>query len=244
MATKSKTTKKEVKKPAKKVAKKPVKNTKSTKSKKAKEEVEKPKITKFKYSISGYGSELATMDLDEGQFKYWRGVYDKAEDDYEAKKELINHLRHNEGPEYGEEGYLGDYRNDFQDFEEYPFYEGSTLKLELFSGDEFIEEIEIPLTDKRIKKTSYDGFVDKTKKKKKYTKGTVFAKTEDRGGYCIGEYELQEEEEFSLNDIEISIETIQGFKYVSRLDYNDNFIENEVYPDNYNKGFEAWIVWS
>ena len=221
-----------------------IQSVKVAKPKKAKDEVEKPKITRFKYSIDGYGSELAWMNLNEDQFKYWRGVYDKAEDDYDAKRELINHLRHDEGPEYRDEGYLGDYRNNFDDFNEYPFYEGSTLKVELFSGDEFIEVIEIPLNDERIKKTFYDGFVDKTINKKKYTKGTVFAKTEDRGGYCIGEYELQDEEAFSLKDFEISVETIQGFKYVSKLDYNDNFLDNEVYPDNYNKHFDAWIVWS
>jgi hypothetical protein len=140
---------------------------------------------------------------------------------------------------------LGDYRNDFTDFEEYAFYsERSTLKLELFSGDKPVEEIEIPLTDKRIRKKFWDGFVDKTEEKKKYTKGTVFAKTEDRGGYCMGEYELGEDEEFSLDNFEICVEKIQGFSYVERLDYNDNFIDNDVYPDNYNKDFDAWIVWS
>jgi hypothetical protein len=187
---------------------------------------------------------LAWKDLTKEQFKYWRKIYDKADDDYEAQRKVIDHLRHEKDPEYGKPGWLGDYRNNFEDFEEYPFYENSTLELELYSGDEFIEEIKIPLTDKRMKKYFYDGFVDKTEEKDKYTKGTVFAKTEDRGGYCIGEFELPEDEEFSISKFEISVENIQGFKYVSRLDYDDNFIDYEVYPDNYNKDFDAWIVWS
>lgn len=254
--TNSKTKKKETKskvakKPSEKVSKENVKKITKTADKNAKAKTSKPKvsktklkITRFKFSISGYGSELAWQDLDKKQFKYWRKVYDKSEDEYDAQRQLIDHLRHEKDPKWGEPGFLGFYASDFDEINEYPFYEGSKLKVELFSGDDFVEEIEIDLTDNRIQKSFFDGYIEKTEEKDKYTSGVVFVKTEDRGGYCIGEWDLQDDEEFSLEKFEVSVETIQGYQYVSRLDYDDNFIENEVYPDNYNKDFDAWIIWS
>lgn len=251
-----KTIKKSVKKVLSKVSKKSpkkiVKNVlkKQKKSKSKTENIvaeENNKITKFKFKINGYGSELAWAELDEDQFKYWRSKYDNAEDEYDAQSELINHVRHGEGPQYGEPGYLGEYYNWHEDFEEYPFYEGSTVEIDLYGGKdgtEFIECIELPLTDKKINKSFFNGFIDKTPSKKKFKGGTVFAKTEDRGEYCIGEMELSEEDgDFSLENFELSIEKVQGYQYVSMISYNDLILDYEKADDPDNKGFDCWIIW-
>lgn len=250
------TTKEEVEKSAKKVTKKPAKKVlskvskKSPKKSKSKTEnsvkQEKDKITRIKFKIIGYGSEIAWAELDEDQFRYWRAKYDNAEDEYDANSELIKHVRHGEGPEYGEPGYLGEYYNWLEDFEEYPFYEGSTIEIDLYGGEdgtEFIKCIELPLTDKKINKSFFNGFIDKTSSKKKFKSGIVFAKTEDRGEYYIGEMEISEEDSFSLDKIELSIEKIQGYQYVSSIRYDDMMLDYEVSNDPYNKDFNCWIIW-
>lgn len=233
--SKNKTTKK-------KVVKKTV-NKKIVKSKKPKA-TQKPFVTMVKFRIIGYGSEIAWMELDKDQFNYWREIFDKADDQYDAKRELIDHVRSDGNPDYGNKGYLGRYYDWNAEFEEYPFYQGSIIQLELYSGEDLIETIELPLEDKSISKIHFDGFIDKTKKQKKYSKGTVFAKTEDRGEYCIGEFEIEEGEEFSINNLTISVENIQGYQYVSMVEYDDMSLMYESADDPYNKDFDAWIVWS
>jgi len=243
--TAKKATKELTEKPTKKAPKKVAKKHKTKTENLVKEE--NNKITRFKFKINGYGSELAWAELDEDQFKYWRSKYDNAEDEYDANSELISHVRHGEGPEYGEPGYLGEYYNWHEDFEEYPFYEGSTIEIDLYGGKdgtEFIECIELPLTDKKINKSFFNGFIDKTPSKKKFKGGTVFAKTEDRGEYCIGEMELSEEDgDFSLEKFELSNEKVQGYQYVSMISYNDLTLDYEPADDPYNKDFNCWIIW-
>jgi hypothetical protein len=207
----------------------------------------KKKVKLIKFKIVGSGSELAWMKLNKEQLRFWSKVYKDACDEYSANRELINHVRHGCEPLNDEVGYLGEYYNWQGEFEEYPYYDRSSLVLELYVGkdeSDLIETIEISLDDKILKKSFYDGFVQETTKKNKYTKGTVFAKTEDRGEYCIGEIDISDEEnDFSIGNFVISVEKIQRYQYVTMIKYNNLLLDFEKANDPYNKDFDGWIVW-
>jgi hypothetical protein len=212
----------------------------------SKKEEKKATVTLFKFKIIGYGSELAWIKLNKVQLKYWREVY-KSQIEYSAKKELVDHIRHGNVPQHEEPGYVGEYYNWDDEFEEYPFYKDSCLEIELFGdreGKVFLETIVVPLVDKRLKKSFFDGFVQATNERNMYKTGTLFAKTEDRGEYCIGEMDISEEEnDFSLDNFVVSVEKIQGYQYVSMLEYNNLNLDYENANDPDNKDFDAWFIW-
>ena len=205
----------------------------------------KTTATMFKFKIIGSGSELAWMKLDKEQLKYWRKIYKNTEDEYNAQRELVDHIRHSNDPQYDELGYIGEYYNWGDEFEEYPYYSGSKLVIELYSGSKFLETIELPVEDERIKKSFINGYIQNTAEKNNYKKGTVFAKTEDRGEYCICEMDISEEENnFSLDNFHIYVKKIQGYQYVSFIEYNNLMLDCEPANDPHNKDFDAWIIWT
>ncbi len=212
-----------------------------------KKEVDISKVTLFKFRIVGMGSELAWMELDKEQITYWRNVYSQSEMEIEAQSELIEHIRHGMSPLENEEGYLGEYYNWNDEFEEYPMYDGSKLIIDLYSGengDAFLETIEVSLDDERLSKSFFDGYTQTTSERKSFTKGTVFAKTEDRGEYCIGQLDISNDgNEFSLHHFNLSVEKIQGCQYVSMLEYNEELLDYVSASDPHNKDFNAWIIW-
>ncbi|MBM3429076.1 MAG: hypothetical protein FJX95_09880 [Bacteroidetes bacterium] len=204
-------------------------------------------ITFFKFRIVGMGSELAWMELDRTQLKYWSSLYKDAVEISQAQQELVNHIRFGSAPEENEKGYLGEYYNWDDEFEEYPYYEGSKLVIDLFTeknSSDCLQTIEVFLDDERIEKNFLQGYSRITIDTKDYTKGVVFAKTEDRGEYCIGELDISEETNvFSLSNFNFYIEKIQGFQYVSMIEYNGEILDYEYASDPYNKDFNAWINW-
>ena len=219
----------------------------SEKNENSKEKNDIKNVTKFTYKITGYGSEIAWMALDKGQIKYWSKVY-KSQSKSSSQRELVDHIRHGTAPEDSKQGYIGPYYDWNDEFEEYPYFEGSKLIIELFGGkkgNEFIDKLEISLDDKKIKKSFFDGFMQTSITENTFSKGIVFARTEDEGEFCRGEREITEKEErFSIEKFYLSVEKIQGLNYVSMIEYDDIMLDFEAGNDTWNKGFDAWIIWT
>ena len=204
-------------------------------------------VTRFTYKITGYGSEIAWVGLNKGQIKYWGKVY-KSQSESSSQRELVDHIRHGSAPEENKQGYIGPYYDWNDEFEEYPYFEGSKLIIELFGGkegNEVIDKLEISLDDKKIKKSFFKGFIKTSITEKVFSKGIVFARTEDEGEFCRGEREITEKEDrFSIDKFYLSVEKIQGLNYVSMIEYDEIMLDCEVGNDTWNKGFDAWIIWT
>ena len=224
-----------------------IKKPTSEKKKKMKEKNDSNNVTRFSYKITGYGSEIAWMGLNKGQIKYWSKVY-KSQSEYSSQRELVDHIRHGTAPEENKQGYIGPYYDWNDEFEEYPYFEGSKLIIELFGGkerNEVIDKLEISLDDKKINKSFFEGSIKTPITEKNYSKGIVFARTEDKGEFCRGEREITEKEDgFSIEKLDITVEKIQGLKYVSMIQYDGIMLDCEAGNDTWNKGFDAWIIWT
>ena len=221
------------------------KTTKENKNVKQKNDTKN--VTKFIYKIIGYGSEIASMTLNKSQIKYWSKVY-KNQSEYSANRELVDHIRHGTTPKEIEQGYIGPYYDWNDEFEEYPYFEGSKLIIELFGGkegNEVIDKLEISLDDKKIKKSFFEGVIQTSITEKNFSKGIVFARTEDEGEFCRGEREITEKEDrFSIEKFYLSVEKIQGLNYVSMIEYDGIMLDFEAGDFTWNKGFDAWIIWT
>jgi hypothetical protein len=207
--------------------------TKSKPKKKITRKVTKPEPTKSKYKIKfyiyGYGAENCIEELNETQIKYWKNKFKK--DSYEAGEELQNHVWDYDyvsdipdthfGKWYDQDGVLHAEKAYYSD--------SSRLRIDVYKDGEYLEEYEIPVTDDKIKKSFYDEFVIDKKNKKQY-KGRAFlyCNSSDRGGYCEGEYELNEGEVFNISKIELMVGKVFDSNFVWDVVYDGECLEDEM----------------
>jgi len=238
----TKTEKKNVKKTAKKVSKKVVKTV--NKKPVAKKKIITPEIKtqdkyKIKFHIGGYGAENCVTSLNDTQIKYWKKKYKK--DSYDAQQELKDHLWNYDYDSEIPETHFGKwYDQDSIVHAERAYYtEGTRLVINVFKNDQEIEEIEIDVTDDKIKKEFYDEFV--INKKNDKGQAYLYTHSSDRGMYSYGEFELPEGQNFDVSKISLNIGRIIDDRFVWGIIYDGEYLDDEGCYDSTGKGFYAEI---
>lgn len=243
--TVKKTAKKTVK-PAKKVVKKISKKAVKTSTKKSvvKKKTITPEIKtqdkyKIKFHVGGYGAENCVTSLNETQIKYWKKKYKK--DSYDAQQELKDHLWNYDYDEEIPDTHFGKwYDQDSIVHAERAYYtEGTRLVIYVFKNDEEIEEIEIDVTDDKIKKEFYDEFV--INKKNDKGQAYLYTHSSDRGMYSYGEFELPEGQNFDVSKISLNVGRIIDDRFVWGVIYDGEYLDDEGCYDSTGKGFDAEI---
>lgn len=200
---------------------------------------------KDKYRISfhiyGYGAENCISELDETQKEYWKKLYKK--DEYDAEQELKDHLWNYDYDEEVAPTHFGKwYDQDNVEHAEKAYYSDSShLVLNIFMNDNpfCIEDYDIAVTDKSIKKEFIDEFVPT----KKNNKGEAYLHTYsvDKGGYCEGEFTLPEGEKFELSKLSLTIGKLFDTNFVWDVCYDGEILDDEGCQDSNGKSFEAKI---
>ena len=195
---------------------------------------------KIKYYIYGYGGEHCISSLDETQLAFWKKKY--KEEPYEASQELQDHVWNSDwGAEVPPTHFGKWYDNDNCLHEERAYYsQSSRLCVEVYKGDDQIEEFEIEVTDKSLKKHFHDEFVPNKKKEK--GNAYLWCRSSDRGMYCYGETELEEGEVFDKSKLSISVGKVFNEQIVTDICYDDMELDNQGCYDSTGKGFDAEII--
>lgn len=194
---------------------------------------------KIKFDIYGYGAENCVTSLSKEQIAYWKKKY--KEDEYEAQQELKDHLWNYEYDDDIPETHFGKWydQDSIVHAERAGYSESSRLMITVLKDGEEVEEIDIPVTDSKIKKEFFDEFVPS----KKRNKGEAYLWTHstDRGSYCHGEYEIPDGKPFDLSKITLIVKNIFDEGFVWNLCYEDEYLEDEGCYDSTGKGFDANI---
>lgn len=200
---------------------------------------------KDKYRISfhiyGYGAENCISELDETQKEYWKKLYKK--DEYDAEQELKDHLWNYDYDEEVAPTHFGKwYDQDNVEHAEKAYYsDSSRLVLNIYMNDNpfCVEDYEIAVTDKSIKKEFTDEFVPT----KKNNKGEAYLHTYsvDKGGYCEGELTLPEGEKFELSKLSLIVGKLFDTNFVWDVCYDGEILDDEGCQDSNGKSFEAKI---
>jgi BRCT domain type II-containing protein len=194
---------------------------------------------KIKFDIYGYGAENCVTSLSKEQIAYWKKKY--KEDEYDAQQELKDHVWNYEYDEDIPETHFGKwYDQDSIVHAERAYYsESSRLIITVMKDGEEVEEIDIPVTDSKIKKEFFDEFVPD----KKRNKGEAFLWTHssDRGSYCHGEFEIPDGKPFDVSKVTLIVKNIFDDAFVWNLCYDDEYLEDEGCYDSTGKGFDANI---
>ncbi len=193
---------------------------------------------RLKYYVYGYGGEHCIASLDKTQIDYWKKKY--KEDSYDASQELQDHVWNADWDDEVPPTHFGKwYDNDNCMHEEKVYYsESSRLCIQVYKGDDQIEDFEIEVTDKSLKKHFHEEFVPKK------TKGTAYlwCRSSDRGMYCYGETELEEGEVFDRSKLSISVGKVFNEQIVTDINYDGMELDNEGCYDSTGKGFDADII--
>lgn len=194
---------------------------------------------KIKFDIYGYGAENCVTSLTKEQIAYWKKKY--KEDEYEAQSELKDHVWNYEYDEEIPETHFGKwYDQDSIVHAERAYYsESSRLMITVMKDGEEVEEIDIPVTESKIKKEFFDEFVPDKKKNK--GEAYLWAHSSDRGSYCHGEFEIPDGKPFDLSKVTLIVKNIFDDGFVWNVCYDDEYLEDEGCYDSTGKGFDANI---
>lgn len=240
-----KPTKKVPKKVIKKAVKKVVKKTpKKVVPKKTKKEIVKttdesttPVQYSIKFHVYGYGKENCVQELNDVQKKYWKKKFD--EDEYEACDELKDHVwdfDYTEDPADTHFGKWYDQDSILHD-EKASYSQSSILNVTVLRNGEEVETIEIPVTDKKLKKSFSDEFVPNKKKNK--GKAYLYTGSTDRGIYCDGSFDLEEGDVFDKSKLSINVGKIFNDEFVWDVCYDQECLMDEGCSDSIGKGFDC-----
>lgn len=194
---------------------------------------------KVKFNVYGYGAENCVTSLSDDQKAYWKKKY--KEDEYEAGEELKDHLWNYDYDEEIPATHFGKwYDQDSIVHAERAYYtEGAKLCLTVMKGDEEVEEIELDVTDKKLRKEYFEEFVP-TKKNNK-GEAVLYARSSDRGMYCYGEFEVPNGEKFDLSKMGLRVGKLFNDQFVWDVMYDGEYLEDEGCYDSTGKGFYADI---
>lgn len=198
----------------------------------------KTDVYKINFHVYGYGKENCVTEMTDTQYKYWKAKFD--DEDCDAKSELSDHLWNFGYDEEPEDTHFGKWydQDDIIHDEKAYYSESSVLKVTVYKNGDYVEEIEIPVTDKKLEKSFYDEFVPNKKENK--GKGYLYTGSVDRGGYSEGSFELEPGEVFDKKNLSILVGKVFDQQFVWDICYGYyGALDDEGCQSSTGKGFDV-----
>lgn len=192
---------------------------------------------KIKFHIYGYGKENCVQQLTQEQSDYWKPRFD--DEDIDGHGELKEHLWEYDYIEDIPDTHFGKWydQDDILHMERAYYSDSSFLNISVYKNDEFVEEISLPVTSRKLKKDFYDEFT--ISKRRNKGESYLYTGSVDRGGYCDGSFTLPEGEVFDIKKISINVGKIMNERFVMTVCYDGEGLEDEGCLDSIGKGFDV-----
>lgn len=195
-------------------------------------------VYKIDFHVYGYGKENCVTEMTDTQYKYWKAKFD--DEDCDAKSELSDHLWNFGYDEEAEDTHFGKWydQDDIIHDEKACYSDSSVLNVKVYKNGDYVEEISIPVTDKKLEKSFYDEFVPNKKDNK--GKGYLYTGSVDRGGYSEGSFELDPGDVFDKKKLSIIVGKVFDQQFVWDICYGDyGILDDEGCQSSTGKGFDV-----